>query len=263
MEPTKIHWKKALELLTKNEKVIQEEIEFDEKIQIHSVIVFNKNGIDVPEHLIDYDDDAIDCSDINDCFYSRGLAAIIPMTVTVSGLIYLDKRMKIIVSYIFVFFVCTNFGYSQIKDTTIKCLLKINTEKVNYSNSKIDITLSFKNISDEKIILVKHFDLKTDSLSICKLVIKNVNGDCFSDRRLVQRRMPQKSDYIKLKPNESLSYTKTIDLKCITRFDQFEQINTHFGIYFIKVVFNDRYLKKKNAFKYVESNEVKIEYVND
>jgi len=64
MEPTKIHWKKALELLTKNEKVIQEEIEFDEKIQIHSVIVFNKNGIDVPEHLIDYDDDAIDCSDI-------------------------------------------------------------------------------------------------------------------------------------------------------------------------------------------------------
>ena len=64
MEQQKLHWKKALELLNKNSVVKQEEIIFNEIIHIHDVIVFNKNGINVPEHLINYDDENIDCSDI-------------------------------------------------------------------------------------------------------------------------------------------------------------------------------------------------------
>ena len=64
MEKEKIHWKKALELLKKNITVQFEDIEFNEKIHIHNVIEFNKNNIDIPEHLINYDDNNIDCSDI-------------------------------------------------------------------------------------------------------------------------------------------------------------------------------------------------------
>lgn len=64
MEIQKIHWKKALELLNKNSSVKQYEIMFDEAIHIDNVMLFNKNGINVPEHLINYDDDSIDCSDI-------------------------------------------------------------------------------------------------------------------------------------------------------------------------------------------------------
>ncbi len=64
MEIQKIHWKKALELLNKNSSVKQYEIKFDEAIHIDNVMLFNKNGINVPEHLINYDDDSIDCSDI-------------------------------------------------------------------------------------------------------------------------------------------------------------------------------------------------------
>ena len=64
MEIQKIHWKKALELLNKNSSVKQYEIKFDETIHIDNVMLFNKNGINVPEHLINYDDDSIDCSDI-------------------------------------------------------------------------------------------------------------------------------------------------------------------------------------------------------
>jgi len=64
MEQSKIHWKKAIELLNQNKNINQDEIEFNEIIHIHNVIVFNKNGINVPEHLIDYDDENIDCSDI-------------------------------------------------------------------------------------------------------------------------------------------------------------------------------------------------------
>ena len=64
MEKNNIHWTKALELLKNNISVNQTDIEFDEIIHIHDVFEFNKNNIDVPEHLINYDDDNIDCSDI-------------------------------------------------------------------------------------------------------------------------------------------------------------------------------------------------------
>ena len=60
----KINQKKALDLLKNKEPVNQNEIEFDEIINIHDVITFNKNGIVIPENLVDYDDDNIDCTDI-------------------------------------------------------------------------------------------------------------------------------------------------------------------------------------------------------
>jgi len=66
MKAKKIHWKKAIELLNNNKLISQDEIEFSEIIHIHDVIIFNKNGINVPEHLINYDDDNIDCSDIQE-----------------------------------------------------------------------------------------------------------------------------------------------------------------------------------------------------
>ncbi len=66
MEAKKIHWKQALELLNDNKSINHDEIEFNEVIHIHDVIIFNKNGINVPEHLINYDDDNIDCSDIQE-----------------------------------------------------------------------------------------------------------------------------------------------------------------------------------------------------
>jgi len=61
-----IHWKQAIELLKNKITVNQDEIEFNEIIHINDVIIFNNNGINVPEHLIDYDDDNIDCSDIQE-----------------------------------------------------------------------------------------------------------------------------------------------------------------------------------------------------
>ncbi len=66
MESTKIHWKTALELLNNNQQIVGNEIVFEDSIHIKDVILFNKNGINVPEHLIDYDDDNIDCSDIQE-----------------------------------------------------------------------------------------------------------------------------------------------------------------------------------------------------
>jgi len=66
MKAKKIHWKQAIELLKNKITVNQDEIEFNEIIHINDVIIFNNNGINVPEHLINYDDDNIDCSDIQE-----------------------------------------------------------------------------------------------------------------------------------------------------------------------------------------------------
>jgi hypothetical protein len=66
MEENKIHWKKAIELLNNNKIINQNEIEFNEVIHIHDVVIFNKNGITVPEDLINYDDEKIDCTDIQE-----------------------------------------------------------------------------------------------------------------------------------------------------------------------------------------------------
>ena len=65
MENSKIHYKKALEILKKGEKILQQDIDFNnEQIHVKDVSIFNKNSIRVPENLIFYDDDNIDCSDI-------------------------------------------------------------------------------------------------------------------------------------------------------------------------------------------------------
>ncbi len=65
MENSKIHYKKALEILKKGEKILQQDIDFNnEQIHVKDVSLFNKNSIRVPENLIFYDDENIDCSDI-------------------------------------------------------------------------------------------------------------------------------------------------------------------------------------------------------
>ena len=65
MEKSKIHYKKALEILKKGEKILQQDIDFNnEQIHVKDVSLLNKNSIRVPENLIFYDDENIDCSDI-------------------------------------------------------------------------------------------------------------------------------------------------------------------------------------------------------
>ncbi len=61
----KIHWKTAIEKLKKGETILPEEIDFNnEKIEIHDVTILNKYSVRVPENLIFYNDENIDCSDI-------------------------------------------------------------------------------------------------------------------------------------------------------------------------------------------------------
>lgn len=61
----KIYWKKAIELLKNGTKISQDEIDFNnEQIPVIEVTFLNNNAIRVPENLIFYDDDNIDCSDI-------------------------------------------------------------------------------------------------------------------------------------------------------------------------------------------------------
>ena len=65
MENSKIHYKKAIEMLRNGKKVLQSEINFNnEQIHVKDVSFLNRNSIRVPEKLIFYDDDNIDCSDI-------------------------------------------------------------------------------------------------------------------------------------------------------------------------------------------------------
>ncbi len=62
---TIIYWKDAIEMLKKGKKIVQVEIDFrKEQIPVNEVTFFNKHSIRVPEDLIFYDDDKIDCSDI-------------------------------------------------------------------------------------------------------------------------------------------------------------------------------------------------------
>ena len=65
MKKNRIYWKNAIELLKNKKKVLQSEIDFkNEQIHVNEVMFFNKHKIRIPENLIFYDDDNIDCSDI-------------------------------------------------------------------------------------------------------------------------------------------------------------------------------------------------------
>ncbi len=53
MENSKIHYKKALEILKKGEKILQQDIDFNnEQINVKDVSIFNKSSIRVPEFNI-------------------------------------------------------------------------------------------------------------------------------------------------------------------------------------------------------------------
>jgi len=61
----KIYWEKALKLLNAGKKITQSEIDFKkEHIPVNEVVLFNEYKIRVPENLIFYDDDNIDCNEI-------------------------------------------------------------------------------------------------------------------------------------------------------------------------------------------------------
>ncbi len=61
----KIYWKDLLTLIEKGEKPEQKEINFNgEMINWKIVRLLSKNGFKTPHHLIDYDDENIDYSDI-------------------------------------------------------------------------------------------------------------------------------------------------------------------------------------------------------
>ena len=65
MEENKLYWKTALALLKEGSEVADFEIDFnEEQIPVKEVGVLNKYKIRVPEHLVFYDDNEIDCSDI-------------------------------------------------------------------------------------------------------------------------------------------------------------------------------------------------------
>ncbi|MBT3209076.1 MAG: hypothetical protein HN704_16960 [Bacteroidetes bacterium] len=65
MKKRKLYWKDAIELLENDNDVSPLEIDFrNEKIPIKEVGFLNKHQIRVPENLISYDDENIDCSDI-------------------------------------------------------------------------------------------------------------------------------------------------------------------------------------------------------
>jgi len=62
---TKVYWKEAIAMIKEGKTLIQEKIDFkNELIPLKEVTFLNKNSIRVPESLIYYDDDDIDCSDI-------------------------------------------------------------------------------------------------------------------------------------------------------------------------------------------------------
>jgi len=64
MEKIKINQTEALKLLKEGTDISDYSIEFnDEKIEAIQAIVLGKNNINVPEHLIYYDDTTIDFSD--------------------------------------------------------------------------------------------------------------------------------------------------------------------------------------------------------
>ncbi len=65
MKTSKISVDKAINLIKTDKFNSSIEIDFqNDKIDVFDAVLLGKNGIDVPEELIEYDDDKIDYSDI-------------------------------------------------------------------------------------------------------------------------------------------------------------------------------------------------------
>ena len=65
MGTNKIHWKDILKLIEQNENFDNITVIFNkEKILWKDALILGKNGFEVPQELIDYDDENIDYSDI-------------------------------------------------------------------------------------------------------------------------------------------------------------------------------------------------------
>jgi len=88
MKGSGIYWKTALKKLLKNEIVAPVDINFKkDAIHIQDVILFERFGIKVPEELIVYEDENVDCSDIpeisKDDIDSGKLIRVIPAQIKV------------------------------------------------------------------------------------------------------------------------------------------------------------------------------------
>lgn len=67
MKQNNIYWKDALQLLKNKKKITGKKLEFkNEQVPVKDAIFLNKNGFEIPENLISYNDKAIDCTDINE-----------------------------------------------------------------------------------------------------------------------------------------------------------------------------------------------------
>jgi len=65
METKKTHWQTILELIASGENLYNIEIEFDnDTIPWQEAMILGKQGFKIPQNYIDYQDDAIDYSDI-------------------------------------------------------------------------------------------------------------------------------------------------------------------------------------------------------
>jgi len=62
---TRVYWKDALEMLKQGMTLESEQVNFNqEQVPVRDVAFFNKHAVRVPQDLVCYDDETIDCSDI-------------------------------------------------------------------------------------------------------------------------------------------------------------------------------------------------------
>ena len=65
MDTIKTHWKTILSKIDNNESIENIEVDFNnETLLWKEAMILGKNGFEVPEEFINYDDDNIDYSDI-------------------------------------------------------------------------------------------------------------------------------------------------------------------------------------------------------
>ena len=93
MNSVNISVEKAIFLIEKKEFNSKYKIDFkNKKIDALDAILLGKNGIDVPENLIEYDDDKIDYSDIPEITYKDIEEGKIKWTMNVELNLYNDIR---------------------------------------------------------------------------------------------------------------------------------------------------------------------------
>jgi hypothetical protein len=162
---------------------------------------------------------------------------------------------------ILLFYSCVT---SHINQDKVLMRLSVDSENFSPSNDTVKLTATIFNNSSEKVNILNFPDFSTDVRNIFYLLIEKdsrvkLSTDNFFDRK----RLPRKSDYIKLVAGDSL--TLNYNLRLSSLVDDYKELtkqNDDFGEYAIHVKFNDEYLLKKNAVKTLISNTVIVQYTN-